>query len=161
VSRIFSPFIDDGNFANVIEQHGSPTHASPVGSATGWSPETYKDPCLDHISPAQPARISRARTSTPHTMFSKVIISAFALAATVSALPGYGESSSPSQCTTSTPQCCQNVQNSNDVGSVVTGLIKGLLGLDLSGLNVPIGTGCTPIDILGGVNWYVCWTTDK
>jgi hypothetical protein len=93
-------------------------------------------------------------------MFSKFILSALALAATVSALPG-GGSSSPSQCTTSAPQCCQNVMNCNDADPSVLGILSGLLGVDASGLNVPIGTGCTPIDILGGVSWYVCSTKNK
>jgi hypothetical protein len=49
-------------------------------------------------------------------------------------------------------QCCQNVKNSSDVSSGVIGIIKGLLGVDVSDLNIPIGTGCTPVAILGGVS---------
>jgi hypothetical protein len=49
-------------------------------------------------------------------------------------------------------QCCQNVQNSSNVSSDVLGIITGLLGLNLSGLNIPIGTGCAPLSILGGVS---------
>jgi hypothetical protein len=52
----------------------------------------------------------------------------------------------------SAPQCCQNVQNSNTVGSGVCGLIDTLIGVDVSDLNIPIGTGCTPISVLGGVS---------
>jgi hypothetical protein len=49
-------------------------------------------------------------------------------------------------------QCCQNVQNSSSVSSAVAGIIKGLLGINISGLNIPIGTGCVPVGILGGVS---------
>jgi hypothetical protein len=88
-------------------------------------------------------------------MFSKFIISALALAATVTAVPTGGSGGgSPSGA-----QCCQNVQNSNSVDALTAGLIKTLLGVDVSALNVPIGTGCTPIAIAGGVSWYVsAWT---
>jgi hypothetical protein len=49
-------------------------------------------------------------------------------------------------------QCCQNVKNSSQVDSVTKGLLKTLLGIDISALNVPIGTGCAPISVLGGVS---------
>jgi hypothetical protein len=42
------------------------------------------------------------------------------------------------------------VTNSNDL-SVSQIEELALLGVLVGGLNVPIGTGCTPIDILGGV----------
>jgi hypothetical protein len=42
------------------------------------------------------------------------------------------------------------VTNSNDLDAQ-TSLLLGLLGVVLNGLNVPIGTGCTPLDVLGGV----------
>jgi hypothetical protein len=89
-------------------------------------------------------------------MFSKFIVSALALAATVTALPGGGYSGGGgSPPTTSAPQCCQNVQNWSAVDSITKGIIAGLLGVDVSDLNVPIGTGCTPVAVLGGVGWYV------
>jgi hypothetical protein len=81
-------------------------------------------------------------------MFSKVFITALALVGAVSAVPtgsGSGGSTTPSQ------QCCQNVQNSSSLDSTTKGLLGGLLSVVLSGLNVPIGTGCTPIAVLGGV----------
>jgi hypothetical protein len=52
-------------------------------------------------------------------------------------------------------QCCQNVKNSSQIDSVTKGLIFALLGINVSDLNIPIGTGCTPIAVLGGVSWYV------
>jgi hypothetical protein len=52
-------------------------------------------------------------------------------------------------------QCCQNVENSSSASSATKALVKTALGIDISDLNVPIGTGCAPIAILGGVSWYV------
>ncbi|KAJ7898566.1 fungal hydrophobin [Mycena olivaceomarginata] len=46
----------------------------------------------------------------------------------------------------SSPQCCSSVQSSSS--NVVTAL-AALLGLDLSGLNVPIGLSCSPITVIG------------
>ncbi|KAJ7444357.1 hydrophobin 2 [Mycena latifolia] len=43
-------------------------------------------------------------------------------------------------------QCCSSVQSSS---SNVVSLVTGILGLDLSGLNVPIGLGCSPITVIG------------
>jgi hypothetical protein len=73
----------------------------------------------------------------------------FALAAVAIAIP---TGTTPS---TGTAQCCQNVENSSSVSSTTKGLIFALLGIDISGLNVPIGTGCAPLSVLGGVSWYV------
>jgi hypothetical protein len=60
----------------------------------------------------------------------------------------------PSSCTAATPgaQCCQNVENSSNVDSWTEGVLEGLLDVDISTLNIPIGTGCTPVAILGGVS---------
>jgi hypothetical protein len=74
-----------------------------------------------------------------------------ALAAVATAIP---TGTSPS----TGAQCCQNVENSSSVSSVTAGLVKALLGVDVSTLNVPIGTGCTPIAVLGGVSWYVIFS---
>jgi hypothetical protein len=73
----------------------------------------------------------------------------FALAAVAAAIP------TGTTLSTGTAQCCQNVENSSSVSSATKGLIFTLLGLDISDLNVPIGTGCAPLSILGGVSWYV------
>ncbi|KAJ7076585.1 fungal hydrophobin [Mycena belliarum] len=43
-------------------------------------------------------------------------------------------------------QCCSSVQSSS---STAVSAIAALLGLDLSGLNVPIGLGCSPITVIG------------
>jgi hypothetical protein len=49
----------------------------------------------------------------------------------------------------SSPQCCSSVQSSS---STAVSAVAALLGLDLSGLNVPIGLGCSPITLIGN-NW--------
>ncbi|KAJ7128321.1 hypothetical protein C8R44DRAFT_873047 [Mycena epipterygia] len=43
-------------------------------------------------------------------------------------------------------QCCSSVQSSNS--DSVAG-VAALLGLNLSGLNVPVGLGCSPITVIG------------
>jgi hypothetical protein len=80
--------------------------------------------------------------------FTKTFVT-LALAASAFAVPTGGSGD------TSGAQCCQNVKNSSSVDTVTAGIIKALLGIDVSALNVPIGTGCTPVAILGGVSWYL------
>ncbi|KAJ7364717.1 fungal hydrophobin [Mycena albidolilacea] len=46
----------------------------------------------------------------------------------------------------SSPQCCSSVQSSS---SNVVSALAALLGLDLAGLNVPIGLSCSPITVIG------------
>ncbi|KAJ7128556.1 hypothetical protein C8R44DRAFT_850958 [Mycena epipterygia] len=43
-------------------------------------------------------------------------------------------------------QCCSSVQSSS---SSDVSAIAALLGLDLSGLNVPVGLSCSPITVIG------------
>ncbi|KAJ7128538.1 hypothetical protein C8R44DRAFT_979207 [Mycena epipterygia] len=52
----------------------------------------------------------------------------------------------PPVTTPTSNQCCSSVQSSS---SNVVSAVAGLLGLDLSGLNVPIGLGCSPITVIG------------
>jgi hypothetical protein len=87
-------------------------------------------------------------TILPHhpTSTMKLLAPLLALAAVAVATEGSGPS-------TSTPMCCKDVKNSSQVDTFTKTLIKTLIGVDISGLNVPIGTGCTPIAILGGVSW--------
>jgi hypothetical protein len=83
-------------------------------------------------------------------MFSKVFTLALAgFAALAAAAPAPNDGGSGS--TTASPQCCQTVKNSSD--PVVAALVKALLGIDVSGLNVPIGQGCAPLSVAGGVSW--------
>jgi hypothetical protein len=79
-------------------------------------------------------------------MFAKVFTLALAgFAALAAAAPTDGGSGS----TTATPQCCQSVKNSSD--PIVAALVKALIGVDVSGLNIPIGQGCSGISVVGGV----------
>jgi hypothetical protein len=52
--------------------------------------------------------------------------------------------------TTGSPQCCQWVENSSNPD--VAALVKALIGVDVSGLNIPIGQGCSGISVVGGVS---------
>ncbi|VDC03175.1 unnamed protein product [Peniophora sp. CBMAI 1063] len=77
-------------------------------------------------------------------MFARVF-TVLALAAAVVAAPSGGSSS----CNSGALQCCNQVQ---PAGSKNLDLPSGLLSLipiDLSGLNVPIGITCTPINVIG------------
>jgi hypothetical protein len=80
-------------------------------------------------------------------MFAKIFTLALAGFATLAvAAPNGGSGSS-----TASPQCCQWVENSSTPG--VAALVKALIGVDVSGLNIPIGTGCSGIAVAGGVQW--------
>ncbi|KAJ7237306.1 hypothetical protein B0H12DRAFT_1139159 [Mycena haematopus] len=43
-------------------------------------------------------------------------------------------------------QCCSSVQSSD---SSAVAPVAALLGLDLTGLDVPVGLGCSPITVIG------------
>ncbi|KAJ7501586.1 hydrophobin 2 [Mycena galericulata] len=43
-------------------------------------------------------------------------------------------------------QCCSSVQSSS---STAASTVAALLGLDLTGLNVPVGLSCSPITVVG------------
>jgi hypothetical protein len=100
-----------------------------------------------YTSTHQPT-LPRTRLSTPIlTMFAKVFTLALAgFAALAVAAPTDGGSGS----STGTPQCCQSVTNSSD--PIVAALVKALIGVDVSGLNIPIGQGCSGISVVGGVS---------
>lgn len=60
-----------------------------------------------------------------------------------------------SECNTGSIQCCDSLSSSSNP---VTGLLLGLLGVVVEGINVPIGITCTPITVLGigsGSTWLV------
>ncbi|KAJ7077008.1 fungal hydrophobin [Mycena belliarum] len=66
-------------------------------------------------------------------MFSKLSVVVVSVLATLVAAGG-------------STQCCTSVQNS-DSSSVAA--VAALVGLDLSGLNIPVGLGCSPITVVG------------
>jgi hypothetical protein len=83
-------------------------------------------------------------------MFTKVFtlaLAGFTTLAVAAPAPNGGSGSS----STSTPQCCQSVTNSSNPW--VASLVKALTGVNVSGLNIPIGTGCSAIAVAGGVQW--------
>jgi hypothetical protein len=81
-------------------------------------------------------------------MFAKLFTLAFVATLAVAAPAPNGGSGS----TTGTPLCCQSVTNSDNLDSTTVGLIKTLLGIDVSGLNIPIGQGCAGLSVVGGVS---------
>ncbi|KAK6978237.1 hydrophobin 2 [Favolaschia claudopus] len=78
-------------------------------------------------------------------MFSKLFVVVTTVLITLAAAMPNGTPPPPVTPPTS-PQCCSSVQNSN---SDAVSAIATLLGLDLSGLNVPVGLGCSPITVIG------------
>jgi hypothetical protein len=84
-------------------------------------------------------------------MFAKVFTLALAGFATLAAAAPAPNGGGSGGSTTGTPQCCQKVENSSD--PLVASLVKALLGIDVSGLNIPIGQGCSGISVVGGVSW--------
>ncbi|KAJ7635826.1 hydrophobin 2 [Mycena polygramma] len=76
-------------------------------------------------------------------MFPKLSIVVFsALLSLAAAIPN----TTPPVTPPTSVQCCSSVQSSS---SSVVSVIAALLGLDLAGLNVPIGLGCSPITVIG------------
>ncbi|KAJ7469631.1 fungal hydrophobin [Mycena latifolia] len=91
-------------------------------------------------------------------MFSKLsIVVTSALITLAAAIPN----TTPPVTPPTSQQCCSSVQSSN---SNVVSVVAALLGLDLSGLNVPIGLGCSPITVVGnncGGTTVVCDAPEK
>ncbi|KAJ7479566.1 fungal hydrophobin [Mycena latifolia] len=76
-------------------------------------------------------------------MFSKLsVVVTSVLITLAAAIP----TTTPPVTTPSSNQCCSSVQSSS---SSAVSAVAALLGLDLSGLNVPIGLGCSPITVIG------------
>ncbi|KAJ7239180.1 hypothetical protein B0H12DRAFT_1136337 [Mycena haematopus] len=76
-------------------------------------------------------------------MFSKLsVVVASVLITLAAAIPN----TTPPVTTPTSNQCCTSVQNSD---SSAVAAVAALLGLNLNGLNVPIGLGCSPITVIG------------
>ncbi|KAJ7659075.1 fungal hydrophobin [Mycena polygramma] len=76
-------------------------------------------------------------------MFPKLsIVVVSALVSLAAAIPN----TTPPVTPPTSPQCCTSVQSSS---SNIVSTVAALLGLDLSGLDIPIGLGCSPITIIG------------
>ncbi|KAF7360953.1 Hydrophobin 2 [Mycena sanguinolenta] len=91
-------------------------------------------------------------------MFSKLPVVAVSLLITLAAaIPN----TTPPVTTPTSNQCCASVVPST---SSALSVVTGLLGLDLSGLNVPIGLSCSPITVGGnncGGTTVVCDAPEK
>ncbi|KAJ7098449.1 fungal hydrophobin [Mycena crocata] len=76
-------------------------------------------------------------------MFSKLtVVVTSVLISLAAAIP----TNTPPVTPPTSPQCCNSVVSSS---SNVASVLSALLGLDLAGLNVPIGLSCSPITVLG------------
>ncbi|KAJ7697383.1 hypothetical protein B0H17DRAFT_1130366 [Mycena rosella] len=78
-------------------------------------------------------------------MFSKLFIIVTSFITLAAAIP----TTTPPVTPPTSNQCCSSVQSSS---SSAVSAVAALLGLDLSGLGVPIGLGCSPITVIGN-NW--------
>ncbi|KAJ7664983.1 hydrophobin 1 [Mycena rosella] len=80
-------------------------------------------------------------------MFSKLsVVVASALITLAAAIPNTARWSTPPVTPPNSNQCCTSVQSSS---SSAVSAVASLLGLDLSGLDIPIGLGCSPITVIG------------
>ncbi|KAF7334673.1 Hydrophobin 2 [Mycena venus] len=78
-------------------------------------------------------------------MFSKLSVVVTSVLITLAAAAPGGSPPPPVTPPTSN-QCCSSVVSST---SSVASVVAALVGLDLSGLNVPIGLSCSPITVIG------------
>ncbi|KAJ7697426.1 hypothetical protein B0H17DRAFT_1197481 [Mycena rosella] len=75
-------------------------------------------------------------------MFSKLSIVLTLFITLAAAIP----TTTPPVTPPTSNQCCSSVQSSS---SSAVSAVAALLRLDLSGLDVPIGLGCSPITVIG------------
>ncbi|KAJ7841874.1 fungal hydrophobin [Mycena olivaceomarginata] len=78
-------------------------------------------------------------------MFSKLSIAVASLLITLAAATPTG-TPPPPVTTPSSPQCCDSVVSST---STAASAVAALIGLDLTGLDVPVGLSCSPITVVG------------
>ncbi|KAJ7128477.1 hypothetical protein C8R44DRAFT_732822 [Mycena epipterygia] len=76
-------------------------------------------------------------------MFSKLSIVVTSVLITLAAAMPW---TTPPVTPPTSSQCCSSVQSSS---SSSVAAVAALLGLDLSGLDVPVGLGCSPITVIG------------
>ncbi|KAJ6486682.1 hydrophobin 2 [Mycena sanguinolenta] len=91
-------------------------------------------------------------------MFSKLsVVVASVLFTLAAAMPN----TTPPVTTPTSDQCCNSVVPSS---SAAASAVAALLGLDLTGLDVPIGLSCSPVTVGGnncGSTTVVCDAPDK
>ncbi|EIN05029.1 fungal hydrophobin [Punctularia strigosozonata HHB-11173 SS5] len=71
-----------------------------------------------------------------------IATSSFAVLATASP----AQIAARQSCNTGSLQCCDSTTTSNDP---LTSSLLGLLGINVSGVDVPIGVSCSPISVAG------------
>ncbi|KAK6988714.1 hydrophobin 2 [Favolaschia claudopus] len=79
-------------------------------------------------------------------MFSKLKLPLVVVATLFSCLAAATPTTTPPVTPPSSSQCCESVVSSKDSAA---SLVAALLGLDLTGLNVPVGLSCSPITVIG------------
>ncbi|KAJ7479465.1 POH2 hydrophobin [Mycena latifolia] len=91
-------------------------------------------------------------------MFSKLsVVVTSVLITLAAAIPN----TTPPVTTPTSSQCCNSVVSSS---SSAASVVAAALGLDLSGLDVPVGLSCTPITVAGdncGSTTVTCDAPDK
>ncbi|KAJ7092517.1 fungal hydrophobin [Mycena crocata] len=91
-------------------------------------------------------------------MFSKLsVVVTSVLVTLAAAIP----TTTPPVTPPSSPQCCSSVESPT---SSAVSAVAAVLGLDLSGLDVPIGLSCSPITVIGnncGGTTVTCDAPDK
>ncbi|KAJ7260714.1 fungal hydrophobin [Mycena rebaudengoi] len=79
-------------------------------------------------------------------MFSKLSVVVTSVLLTLAVATPTARTTKPPTTPQDSPQCCASVVSSN---SFALSGVLALLGLDLTGLNVPVGLSCSPITVLG------------
>ncbi|KAJ7622869.1 hypothetical protein B0H17DRAFT_1112338 [Mycena rosella] len=80
-------------------------------------------------------------------MFSKLsVVVASAFITLAAAIPNTARWTTPPVTPPTSNQCCSSVQSSS---SSAVAAVAATLGLDLSGLDVPVGLGCSAITVIG------------
>ncbi|KAJ7455091.1 hypothetical protein FB451DRAFT_1516719 [Mycena latifolia] len=89
-----------------------------------------------------------------YSKFSVIVTSVLIVSPLFQLVPFLPPSPPPPVTPPASLQCCTSVQSSS-TSAVST--VAALLGLDLSGLDVPIGLNCSPITVSGN-SWLVLLT---
>ncbi|KAJ6449947.1 hypothetical protein C8R45DRAFT_1224244 [Mycena sanguinolenta] len=120
----------------------SPVVISSYTPSSSSAPSSFPAASSSAVPPSSsPAASSSAVPPTSSSLASSS-------AAPPTSSPATSSSATPptSSSTPTSPQCCKSVLSSTDNA---VSAIAGLLGLDLTGLDVLVGLGCSPITVIG------------